>query len=173
MYLRLQMHSASCRLEQLGIFYRVEYRDTQLGIHADKINFRRRCTYIYTHMHISFFPSALRIIRREFIREFVAAEYYTPELRGKMGFLIIPRRVIFQERSNFTAASAFELRVNVATLAIIYLFGHRLRATSFREEERRTKFTSISSIRIRCFFLPSKLKFLICLSPHRDQTNYE
>ena len=164
------MHSASCRLEQLGIFYRVEYRDTQLGIHAAKLIFDDG-VHIYTCMHISFFPSALRIIRREFIREFVAAEYYTLELRGKMGFLIIPRRVIFQERSNFTAASAFELRVNVATLTIIYLFGHRLRATSFREEERRTKFTSISSIRIRCFFLPSKLKFLIHLSPH--QTNCE
>ena len=43
-------------------------------------------------------------------------------------------------------------RVNVATFAIIYLIGDRLRGTSFREEERRTKFISIFSIRIRCFF---------------------
>ena len=71
--------------------------------------------------------------------------------------LNIPYSFILASRPN-------QLRVNVATLTIIYLFGHRLRATSFREEERRTKFIPISSIRIR----NEKSLFI-----HRNQTNCE
>lgn len=151
-------------------FRRVEYRNTQLGIHADKINFRRRYTYIYIyiHMHISFFPSALRIIRREFVRlsrpnitrlnspgkwDIRQYDFIRRVTRAASNWTIKPPLIIFQERSNYISASrpnqTASKRGNVAT---IRLFGDRLRETSFREEEKRTKFNSISSIRIRCFF---------------------